>query len=78
MTMRNASLTAVAALTVALAGGAVAQDSNLAPGTPAPAGSRNQSTSPVAPAAEQATTPATAEPIAQATEQAARRPARRS
>ena len=58
MTMRNASLTAVAALTVALAGGAVAQDSNLAPGTTAPAGSSYQSTDPAAPAAEPADTKA--------------------
>ncbi|MFH5775252.1 cytochrome c1 [Paracoccus sp. NGMCC 1.201697] len=39
MTLRNASLTAVATLTLALAGGAVAQDASTAPGTTAPAGS---------------------------------------
>lgn len=71
MTMRNASLTAVAALTVALAGGAVAQDTNLAPGTTAPAGSSYQSTDPAAPAAEATTAPAPGEPVAEATEQAA-------
>nr|WP_134679484.1 cytochrome c1 [Paracoccus ravus] len=38
MTLRNPSLTAVA-LTLALAGGAVAQDASTAPGTSAPAGS---------------------------------------
>lgn len=52
MTMRNASLTAVAALTVALAGGAVAQDSDLAPGTTAPAGSSYENPTPAAPVAE--------------------------
>lgn len=39
MTLRNTTLTAVAALTVALAGGAIAQDASTAPGTTAPAGS---------------------------------------
>ncbi|WP_026155291.1 cytochrome c1 [Paracoccus sp. N5] len=52
MTLRNASLTAVAALTVALAGGAVAQDATTAPGTTAPAGSSYQTTPQAAPAAE--------------------------
>ncbi|WP_346429696.1 cytochrome c1 [Paracoccus sp. DMF-8] len=39
MTLRNTTLTAVAALTVALAGGVMAQDNSTAPGVTAPAGS---------------------------------------
>ncbi len=72
MTMRNASLTAIAALTVALAGGAIAQDAGTATGTTAPAGSSyqgNATTAPVveaAPAAE-AATEAPAEAAAEAT-----------
>nr|WP_305802569.1 cytochrome c1 [Paracoccus sp. MA] len=54
MTLRNASLTAVAALTVALAGGAVAQDASTAPGTTAPAGSSYQANDTAAPAADAA------------------------
>ncbi len=67
MTLRNASLTAVAALTVALAGGAVAQDASTAPGTTAPAGSSYQTGSTVAPAAEapEAATESAAEPTAE-------------
>lgn len=60
MTLRNATLTAVAALTVALAGGAVAQDaSTQAPATPAPAVSPE-------PAAPPAPAPATPTPAAEA------------
>ncbi|QFQ87799.1 cytochrome c1 [Paracoccus kondratievae] len=65
MTLRNASLTAVAALTVALAGGAVAQDASTAAGTTAPAGSSYQSTESAAPAAEAATTDAAPEAAAE-------------
>jgi len=69
MTLRNASLTAVATLTLALAGGAVAQDATTAPGTSAPLGSSYHSgnaTTP-APATEPVATPepATA-PVAEA------------
>ena len=68
MTLRNASLTAVAALTVALAGGAVAQDAGTATGSTAPAGSSYQNTAPATPATpepaatEPAAAPAAAEP----------------
>ncbi|CAM3171745.1 ubiquinol-cytochrome c reductase cytochrome c1 subunit [Paracoccus aminovorans] len=67
MTLRNASLTAVAALTVALAGGAVAQDTSTAPGTTAPAGSSYQTDTPAASAAEapQPAAEAAAEPAAE-------------
>lgn len=58
MTLRNASLTAIAALTVALAGGAVAQDATTAPGTAAPA----EQTAPAAPAAEAPAAPVPAAP----------------
>lgn len=53
MTLRNAPLTAVAALTLALAGGAVAQDNSTAAGTTAPAGSSyaTGAATPAAPAA---------------------------
>lgn len=71
MTLRNASLTAVAALTVALAGGAVAQDASTAPGTTAPAGSSYQTNDTAAPAAEPAPAAETAAPEAEATEEAA-------
>ncbi|SFX58140.1 ubiquinol-cytochrome c reductase cytochrome c1 subunit [Paracoccus pantotrophus] len=71
MTLRNASLTAVAALTVALAGGAVAQDASTAPGTTAPAGSSYQTNDTAAPAAEPAPAAETAAPEAEATEDAA-------
>ncbi|RKS51401.1 ubiquinol-cytochrome c reductase cytochrome c1 subunit [Paracoccus pantotrophus] len=64
MTLRNASLTAVAALTVALAGGAVAQDASTAPGTTAPAGSSYQTNDTAAPAAETAPAADTAAPEA--------------
>ncbi|QRZ12707.1 cytochrome c1 [Paracoccus methylovorus] len=64
MTLRNASLTAVAALTVALAGGAVAQDASTAPGTTAPAGSSYQTNQTATPAANAPTPEATAEPAA--------------
>ncbi len=68
MTMRNVSLTAVAALSVALAGGALAQDNSTAPGTTAPAGSSYQAAPAAeAPAAEATTTEAPAEaPAAEA------------
>ncbi|REF69899.1 ubiquinol-cytochrome c reductase cytochrome c1 subunit [Paracoccus versutus] len=66
MTLRNASLTAVAALTVALAGGAVAQDASTAPGTTAPAGSSYQTNDTAAPAAEPAPAAETAAPEAEA------------
>ncbi|SMO95348.1 ubiquinol-cytochrome c reductase cytochrome c1 subunit [Paracoccus laeviglucosivorans] len=59
MTLRYAPLTAVAALTLAVAGGAMAQDSGLAPGVTAPAGSSYGNTTQSAPAAEaQAEAPA--------------------
>ena len=70
MTMRNASLTAIAALTVALAGGAIAQDAST--GTTAPTGSSYQDNATAAPAAEaaapaaEATTEAPAEAAAAA------------
>ncbi|WP_287885882.1 MULTISPECIES: cytochrome c1 [Paracoccus] len=69
MTLRNASLTAVAALTVALAGGAVAQDASTAPGTTAPAGS-SYHTNEAAPAAADAApaAEAAAEPAAEEAE----------
>ncbi|SFO43487.1 ubiquinol-cytochrome c reductase cytochrome c1 subunit [Paracoccus pantotrophus] len=75
MTLRNASLTAVAALTVALAGGAVAQDASTAPGTTAPAGSSYQTNDTAAPAAETAPAADTAAPEAGA---AGRAPAEES
>lgn len=85
MTMRNVSLTAVAALSVALAGGAMAQDNSTAAGTSAPAGSSYHNAQTAAPAAEApaaATTeapaeaaPAEAAPAAQATEAPAEAPA---
>lgn len=79
MTLRNASLTAVAALTVALAGGAVAQDTSTAPGTTAPAGSSYQTDTPAAPAAEapQPATETAAQPAAEpeAAPEAAEQPA---
>lgn len=69
MTLRNAPLTAVAALTLALAGGAMAQDGAIAPGTTAPAGSSYATgttapaaAAPEAPAAAPAEQPAAAEP----------------
>ncbi len=65
MTMRNASLTAIAALTVALAGGAIAQDASTATGT-APAGSSYQGNAATAPAADAA--PATTAPAEAAAE----------
>lgn len=75
MTLRNASLTAVAALTVALAGGAVAQDATTAPGTTAPAGSSYQA-APAAPAATPAApAEAAAEPAAEPAAPAAEAPA---
>ncbi|AGT10078.1 ubiquinol-cytochrome c reductase, cytochrome c1 subunit [Paracoccus aminophilus JCM 7686] len=61
MTLRNVSLTAVAALTVALAGGAMAQDSSTAQGTTAPAGSSYHSGQTAAPAAEAPAAPAAEE-----------------
>jgi len=67
MTLRNASLTAVAALTVALAGGAVAQDASTAPGTTAPAGSSYHTGAATAPAA--ATEPAAAAPSEEAAQE---------
>ncbi len=71
MTMRNASLTAIAALTVALAGGAIAQDAGTATGTSAPAGSSYQGNATATPVAEaapaaEAATEAPAEPAAEA------------
>ncbi|WP_374636370.1 cytochrome c1 [Paracoccus sp. (in: a-proteobacteria)] len=71
MTMRNASLTAIAALTVALAGGAIAQDAGTATGTTAPAGSSYQGNATATPVAEaapaaEAATEAPAEPAAEA------------
>lgn len=73
MTLRNASLTAVAALTVALAGGAVAQDASTAPGTTAPAGSSYQTGTPAAPAAAapEAAAETSAQPTATAAPEAA-------
>ncbi|WP_104491671.1 cytochrome c1 [Paracoccus denitrificans] len=74
MTLRNASLTAVAALTVALAGGAVAQDASTAPGTTAPAGSSYHTNeaapaaADTAPAAEAADEPAAEEAEAEEAE----------
>ncbi|WP_347266903.1 cytochrome c1 [Paracoccus sp. (in: a-proteobacteria)] len=58
MTLRIVSLTAVAALTVALAGGAMAQEASTAPGSAAPA----TSTQPAAPAPAAEAPAATAEP----------------
>ncbi|MFG6079111.1 cytochrome c1 [Paracoccus litorisediminis] len=61
MTLRNTTLTAVAALTVALTGAAVAQDASTAPGTTAPAGSSYHSgTTTPAPATAPAATEAPA------------------
>ncbi len=56
MTLRYAPLTAVAALAVAMAGGASAQDAATAPGTTAPAGSSYATGTP--PAAAETQTPA--------------------
>ena len=66
MTMRNVSLTAVAALTVALAGGALAQDSSTASGVTAPAGSSYQGGAAPAAAAPAAEAPAAEAPAAEA------------
>lgn len=67
MTLRNTTLTAVAALTVALAGGAIAQDNSLAPGTTAPAGSSYHSGTAAEAVAPQATeAPVTDAPVAEA------------
>ncbi|MTH76638.1 cytochrome c1 [Paracoccus aestuariivivens] len=78
MTLRNASLTAVAALTVALAGGAVAQDTSTAPGTTAPVGSSYHtggSAAPAPTAAEPAAPEAAPAPVAEAPAPTAEAPA---
>lgn len=66
MTLRNAPLTAVAALTLALAGGAMAQESSIAPGTTAPAGSSyaTGTPAPAAAAPEAPAAPPAQEPVA--------------
>lgn len=61
MTLRYAPLTAVAALSLALAGGAMAQDNSTAPGVTAPAGSSYSGGAPAAPPQPQAAPDAAAE-----------------